>query len=55
MNKTYVDRLQYRQQDIPEYFRFYFKHNKKKTIAFDIDLFRDLKEPRLRIAIVTET
>ena len=55
MNKTYVDRLQYRQQDIPEYFRFYFKHNKKKAIAFDIDLFRDLKEPRLRIAIVTET
>jgi len=55
MNKTYAETLQFRQNNTPESFRFYFKQDKKNTISHNENLIRDLAQPRLKIAIVTET
>ena len=55
MNKPYANTLQFKQQDFPDNFKFYFNPNKKKIDTNKDHLIRDLSRPRLKIAIVTET
>lgn len=55
MNKTYAETLQFRQQEVPDHFKFYFKQKKQTTTTHSQNLIRDLTKPRLKIAIVTET
>lgn len=47
--------MQFKQQDFPDKFKFYFNPNNKKSTTNNDDLIRDLSRPRLKIAIVTET
>lgn len=55
MNKPFTNTLQFKQQDFPDKFKFYFNPNNKKSTTNNDDLIRDLSRPRLKIAIVTET
>ncbi|MEG2695710.1 MAG: glycosyltransferase, partial [Acinetobacter sp.] len=55
MNKTYAETLQFRQQEVPDHFKFYFKQKKQNITTHSENLIRDLTKPRLKIAIVTET
>ena len=56
MTKTYAETLLYKQQEFPEYFKFYLKKNKNPThISENLNTLQKLVRPRLKIVIVTET
>ncbi|MCP5768151.1 glycosyltransferase family 1 protein, partial [Klebsiella pneumoniae] len=56
MTKTYAETLLYKQQEFPDYFKFYLKKNKNPThISENLNTLQKLVRPRLKIVIVTET
>ena len=55
MTNPYIRALYYKQHNFPDYFKFYFRKNNISHLSDHSALLAKLTQPRLKIAIVTET